>query len=260
LSVSELTYDRHDPRREVSAQNPWYTASQFDVHFSNPSYKAGVERRWRLFGDLISDWAADQDTSDSPHRVLDAGCGDGINLMGLGKLDTPCRLHGLDYNSLRLGRASSLSSVDGLTQGSAVELPYRDNSFDIILCSQVLEHISDAGSAVSEFRRILRPGGLMILAVPNEGCLLARLRNRVLQPSISRKTDHVNFYTAGSFSQGVSDTGCSVNRIEREGFFYPHLRLHVFIGSTQWGRKLSETLQHILPSQAAGIILACSPE
>lgn len=262
MSASEATYDRHDPRHEVRAENPWYTASQFDVHFSNPSYRAGVERRWQLFIDLIRDWLSLRDGSEGI-RILDAGCGDGINLLGIEKhrrsLGVDVSLHGLDYNSLRLGRASSVPGNGALLQGSATRLPYRDGCFDVVLCSQVLEHVPGAEDAIDEFRRVVKPGGLIVLAVPNEGCLLARLRNRVLQPSIHRRTDHVNFYTEATFTDCVRKSGLEVRRIEPEGFFYPHLRLHVYVGARNWGRRLSGYLARWFPSQAGGLIYACSP-
>ena len=47
-----------------------------------------------------------------------------------------------------------------------VSIPVKDNSFDIILCSEVLEHVPDALSALREFQRILKPGGTLLTTAP----------------------------------------------------------------------------------------------
>ena len=259
MSNPETIAPSHDPSRQIARGNPWYTVDQFAAHFGNASYRAGVERRWDVTERLAAEWIEQAGTKS--FTILDAGCGDGINLLGLlnaiRSRGWGARLHGLDYNPLRLERAKSLSGEVRLQRASLLELPFGDDAFDIILCSQVLEHISDDRSAMGELKRVLKPGGLLILAVPNEGCLMAKIRNYVLQPSIRQRTDHVNFYTAGELKRRLFTAGIDIVSFAPEGFFFPHLRLHVWIGARPWGRKLSSTLTKLLPSQTAGLFAAC---
>jgi len=53
-----------------------------------------------------------------------------------------------------------------LAGGSVSQLPYRRGSFDLVLLSEVLEHCEDDGAVLDELRRVLRPGGTLVLAVP----------------------------------------------------------------------------------------------
>lgn len=81
---------------------------------------------------------------------------------------------------------------------------------------------------------------------------MAQLRNGVLQPSIARTTDHVQFYTSDILQQRTRAAGFKTLSIRREGFFTPHMRLNALLGSAP-GRALLDTLGAILPSQAAGL-------
>src|SRR5206468_3134631 len=151
-----------------------------------------------------------------------AGCGDGINLAFLARLAGArgwnTKVVGADYSALRLGRANSLL-VSRLLQGSVTHLAFQDNRFDVVLCNQVLEHVPEYRTALSELHRVLRPGGLLIVGVPNEGSVLGVMRNHVLQRSILTTTDHVNMFTRKSLLERLREAEFSVVRIEPEGFF-----------------------------------------
>jgi len=52
--------------------------------------------------------------------------------------------------------------------GSAYSLPFNDNSFDLVVCSEVLEHLHEYKDAIKEISRVLRPGGQFLASVPAE--------------------------------------------------------------------------------------------
>ena len=54
----------------------------------------------------------------------------------------------------------------GLSSANALQLPFADDSFDKVICSEVLEHIPDYRGALAEIRRVLKPGGLLCASVP----------------------------------------------------------------------------------------------
>ena len=60
------------------------------------------------------------------------------------------------------------------------DLPFEDR-FEVIILNHVLEHIDDDVFVLENLKRLLRPGGRLVVGVPNEGCLLATLRNYVLE-------------------------------------------------------------------------------
>lgn len=100
--------------------------------------------------------------------VFECGCGLGFNLFLLQHLFR-CRLTGLDLDESRLRRAQSelCDYPVGLLQGNGYRLPFRDSAFDKILLPEVLEHLDDEQIALAELKRVLRPGGTLVITVPH---------------------------------------------------------------------------------------------
>jgi SAM-dependent methyltransferase len=87
-------------------------------------------------------------------KLLDAGCGF--------KPWQQCFPSGVSY--LGVDYSVEWSSPDGLA--SADHLPFKDNSFDAIICSEVLEHTRYPEKCIGELRRVCRPGGLIYISTP----------------------------------------------------------------------------------------------
>jgi 2-polyprenyl-3-methyl-5-hydroxy-6-metoxy-1,4-benzoquinol methylase len=109
-----------------------------------------------------------------PHSlVLDAGCGCGRHLRALAKLPD-FKIIGIDRNSSDLNDAlTSLKNMpDALSDNYLVSradinnLPFASASFDCVICSEVLEHISEHEKALKELVRILKPQGDLVVSVP----------------------------------------------------------------------------------------------
>ncbi|WP_455353170.1 class I SAM-dependent methyltransferase [Streptomyces sp. SYSU K217416] len=108
--------------------------------------------------------------------VVDVGCGDGSAAAVAGPLLSGHRVVGIDWSQDALRRAATRMThvVRGeLTSGG---LPLADETADAVLFSEVIEHLVDPDSAMDELRRVLRPGGHLMLSTPN----LAAWYNRVL--------------------------------------------------------------------------------
>lgn len=97
-----------------------------------------------------------------PLMILDAGCGTGGILAELGSLGTVTALDPVHEAALFCSRRR----VERLVQGSVVELPFADGVFDLVTSLDVIEHVDDDLSALREMRRVLKPGGLLLLTVP----------------------------------------------------------------------------------------------
>lgn len=97
--------------------------------------------------------------------LLDVGCGASAtyerHLRTLGK-----RVVSMDFSHAFLAIARQKGQTRGV-QADATVLPFPDAAFDAVLCSETLEHIPDDRGALDEIRRVLRPGGLLFLTVPN---------------------------------------------------------------------------------------------
>lgn len=95
-------------------------------------------------------------------RVLDVGCGTGFTLT---KLPDGVNAVGLDASEHALAHTRRRSSAT-LVRGSATSLPFAAETFDAVLCLDVLEHLDDDRAAAAEIQRILRPGGVALVTVP----------------------------------------------------------------------------------------------
>jgi SAM-dependent methyltransferase len=101
-----------------------------------------------------------------PAVILDLGCGDG-SALAVAVADNPShRFAGIDWSGDALRRAHAL----GLTvlRGSvSPRLPVADGAADVVIMSELIEHLVDPDGAVAEARRVLRPGGSLLLSTPN---------------------------------------------------------------------------------------------
>jgi SAM-dependent methyltransferase len=105
-------------------------------------------------------------------RVLDLGCGEGRHVHGvhcLGGVDVV----GLDLDEPSLAKAREglamlppSSGSTTLLKGDAFNLPFEDAAFDVVICSEVLEHLHDYPRALAQIRRVLKPGGRFVATVP----------------------------------------------------------------------------------------------
>ena len=105
-------------------------------------------------------------------RLLEVGCGNGPYLAWLSKRDLTS-IVGIDLSPRILIEARKRVQHEGqisivrLVAADAVTLPFVDASFDLLLASQVIEHIPAARSALREMWRVMRPGGVLIISTDN---------------------------------------------------------------------------------------------
>lgn len=122
-------------------------------------------------------------------RVLDAGCGSSLIVQSLNNAV------GMDFNyaKLRFLRRYEIPLVNA----SAFALPFKDESFDCVISSQVIEHVRFDESLFSEMCRVLRPGGRLILGTPD----YATIGWRIIEPIYGfvmpggYKDEHITHYT-----------------------------------------------------------------
>lgn len=243
--------------KRLGDNDPWYTDPQLET-LNISGMARGIRRRWGFFHGVLSSMQERRAAggNDAALEILDAGCGDGVNLTFLSKL-SGVRITAYEYNPVRVARVEENFPQVEARQVDLTRLE-EDGRFDCILLSQVLEHIAQDALVIANLRKLLAPGGRLIVGVPNEGCLLARLRNNVFEPDIARTTDHVNFYTRGRLETLLSEQGLKIESVMNEGFFYPHQRLNQFFAGTRWGFRLSEVLGRVMPSQVGGYYYALS--
>ncbi len=153
--VAQATYDRIDNDLYQSAGDRWRQAdSPFSLMQSsfNPA-RVGYFKKI-LFKELQVD--------PQSQAVLEVGCGGGILCEEIARLGFA--VTGIDPSAPSLRVAADHARAVGLRityeQGSGEAIPYRDRSFDIVFCCDVLEHVRDVAQVIAEISRVLRPGGV----------------------------------------------------------------------------------------------------
>jgi SAM-dependent methyltransferase len=97
-----------------------------------------------------------------PARVLDAGCGSGRNMIEFSSLGTVTGIE-LSETSVALARGREAGEI---VSGSVLEMPFPDDSFDLAVSLDVIEHLEDDLTALRELRRTVAPGGALLVTVP----------------------------------------------------------------------------------------------
>jgi SAM-dependent methyltransferase len=122
---------------------------------------------------IFAPWAAiliEQAALQPGERVLDVACGTGVVARQAAQYVGPTgKVIGLDLHADMLAVARSLPEVPGVSiewqVGSALALPFSDETFDAVLCQQGLQFFSDRPAALREMHRVLLPGGRVVLSV-----------------------------------------------------------------------------------------------
>ena len=141
-------------------------------------------------------------------RVLDVGSGTGTNLRLLSQLGF-INFTGVDASesSIRFCSEKGFGTVE---MGDACDLPCEDRSVDLVLATDIVEHLDDDAAALREFRRVLRPGGCAIVTVPAFQSLWG------LQDEVSH---HKRRYRKRDFESRITNAGLGLRR----SFYFNYL-------------------------------------
>lgn len=145
------------------------------------------------------------------HLVLDAGCGEGRHCFGC--LERGAGVVGLDldFPSLRAAfgrlrdRAGELDSVGAMNQGDAFHLPYRDATFDRVICSEVMEHVHDYVGAARELARVTKPGGRLAITIPT--ATSEHLYLRLGDDYFESPGGHIRIFSPRQLALGLAQAG-----------------------------------------------------
>ena len=101
-----------------------------------------------------------------PKTILDAGCGEGFTLDRLNKNRIGKKIEGVEYSKDAISLGKKLFPNLTFKEGSAYKLPYKDNSFDLVVCTEVLEHLDAPSKILKEILRVSKK--YLLISVPNE--------------------------------------------------------------------------------------------
>ncbi|QNF34995.1 class I SAM-dependent methyltransferase [Adhaeribacter swui] len=185
--------------------------------------------------------------AESNTSILDIGAGRGQDLLFAREINNKTELYAVEnyppYIKNLQDNAITVYNLDIERD----KLPFDNESLDIIIVNQVLEHVKDVFWILHEITRVLKKGGHLIVGLPN----LASFHNRLLlllgeQPTIiQNNTAHVRGYTKSDFKKLLDsgfDSGYSLAHFGGSNFYpFPSL--------------IAKPLAHLLPSMAWGIFM-----
>jgi SAM-dependent methyltransferase len=153
------------------------------------------DRHWWFRGRRAVIWALlSRAGPPASPRVLDAGCGTGRNLVDLARLG-PAEGVDASEDAVEFCRRRGLEDVKRAELGA---LPFEDGRFDVVVATDVIEHIEDDAGALRELRRVARPGARLVVTVPAYSWLWS-------EHDVSMH--HHRRYTLGSLGERLSAAG-----------------------------------------------------
>jgi len=153
------------PASSWSVQN-FYNQMAETYHFNIDFFEKNLQREWPVLQKIATDALG-----DGTLQVLDCACGVGTQLLGLAKYGH--HTVGSDFSAAAVRRAGREAAARDLSVELAIAdmqaLPFRTGAFDAVICADnALPHLLTRESmfrAVTEMRRVLRPGGLTVITV-----------------------------------------------------------------------------------------------
>ena len=137
-----------------------------------------------------------------PESILDVGAGEGFTLEMFRKHNVGKKLEGVEYMDDALSLAKKLHPQVKIRKGTIYELPYKDDTFDVVICTEVLEHLEEPEKALKELKRVSRK--YVILSVPNEPLFTIQrfLRGKNML-KLGDHPEHIQHWSSGAFEKFV---------------------------------------------------------
>ncbi|MGA9822895.1 MAG: class I SAM-dependent methyltransferase [Desulfobaccales bacterium] len=188
-------------------------------------------------------------------KALEVGPGSGIYLPIL--LDHYDHVVAIDIEESYLKYSEPLTVknpnlvllVDDISRSTLPEM-----TFDLILCSEVIEHIADSASAISEMHRLLKPGGILILSTPQKLSFLEIMARVAFMPGIIDlvkmvykesiiETGHINLLSDREVFQQLRQAGFRICETFKSGLYLPLIAEFLGMTGLRWEKWIEGKLR-----------------
>lgn len=205
--------------------NMWSSLSKVDIEVLDRLLSNEADMAYRRRAKILLDYLE----ISNGDRIIDLGCGMGFYPMAMGRIRELWRV-GFDYELFRLRQAQTENPSVNFVSGKVEDLPFSSGSFNKVLLSEVLEHLSDDVYALKQIHRILKPGGILAISVPHMNYPflwdpINRIRTGLglnpLQsgPLVGIWTNHERLYTPDDLDVVLDQAGFEVEVIEESTHF-----------------------------------------
>lgn len=163
-------------------------------------------------------------------HILDLGCGRGFYSKAASLLYPKASITAFDRNKAYLNQAQETVGNENVTfiEGDATSLPFADNQFDRVICSELLEHVPNDTVVMAEIKRVLKPGGSVLISVPHTNYPIAwDPLNYLLKITLNTHVpshiwwlagiwaDHVRLYSEQEMIEKLEGQGLHVTDVTR---------------------------------------------
>ncbi len=213
-----------------------------------------------------------KETTSQPLRILDVGCGPG-NLSAFCRNAAEYEWYGLDLWEHELRQAAEKKVYKGLLQVNLVHgLPFRNHSFDIIVCSEVLMYLPNAAEILAEFHRVLVTEGKVFVHnpiswLPQLSAGLKKTLRRVYREKGAvildkqtavhggRRVCRVTYYSLRSLQHEVSDANFQITDVAGFRLFRNRIRLMTRLEDFDWYHRLVRAIVGRYPAMATDVLV-----
>lgn len=155
--------------------------------------------------------------------VLDFGCGKGTILTEMKKLNSGAKFYAIDVSkkALEFIKKKDKKTVFRLIEDGG-KLPFKNNFFDFVIASDVLEHVYNTENAFKEISRVLKKNGQILISVPYNGIFKRTIValfffDIIYEPS----TPHIRSYTKNNLEKYLKKNGIKTQKVGYYGRFFP---------------------------------------
>jgi len=169
-------------------------------------------------------------------RVLEVGCNVGANIQMFNDLFPDARdmeFYGVDISEKAIQIAKEKVKNRSFAVGDAENLGYKDNCFDIIVCTEVLEHLPTPYKALKEIHRVLNWNGIIIITTPNKENILKKMAGKKIKERVEADCQtvpphqkregsfgHISVLSSRELIQTLKKVGFKVERIRKGSLVY----------------------------------------
>src|SRR5687767_5128523 len=202
--MSELPIGHYWRRRPLEGLPDFEESYWGTVRDPDGTIRVRSEERSRVLEDVSAELSFVNSLPGG--RLLDVGCGRGFFLSALGP---QWERYGVEVSKIGAESARSFASVH---LGELKDAAFPTGYFDAVMCYHVIEHVADPEPFFTEIRRVLRPGGDLVLCTPDFDSGCARRfgeRYRMLHDRT-----HTTLFTLDSLRRFVRDHGFSIEHVD----------------------------------------------
>ena len=183
----------------------------FGVELDKRAYKLRLAR-YKALAEAVASFVKKNEPDGHRFALLDVGVGRGRSMWYIDAEGVSDRIdfHGIELHQYMLDRIKTPERWKLFLGDIEKGLPFEKNSFDIILCEQILEHLNNPAAVLHEIARVLCLDGLLILGVPIFPPILSHLRRLSVRAStllFQTKHEHAQSFDLRSVKRLILSTG-----------------------------------------------------